>query len=135
VLFLNVSALHVQDLMLPMEVSIPQGPELHLNVLHYIGLSCSWRGPHHRVLSCIWTCLHYRGLCCSWRCYTIGSELRLDVSALQRFVLLLEVSTPEGPKLHLDVSALQYIDDFFFNPDFDWKQIHPPLHTRHCGIS
>jgi hypothetical protein len=29
------------------------------------------------------------------------------VSALQRLVLLLEVSTPKGPELHLKVSALQ----------------------------
>jgi hypothetical protein len=36
-----------------------------------------------------------------------GPELHLDVSALQRNVLLLEVSTLQGPKLHLDVSALQ----------------------------
>ncbi len=31
----------------------------------------------------------------------------MDVSALQRNVLLLEVSTLQGPELHLDVSALQ----------------------------
>jgi hypothetical protein len=31
----------------------------------------------------------------------------LDVSALQRNVLLLEVSTLQGPELYLDVSALQ----------------------------
>ena len=31
----------------------------------------------------------------------------LDLSALQRNVLLLEVSTLQGPELHLDVSALQ----------------------------
>jgi hypothetical protein len=36
-----------------------------------------------------------------------GPELHLDVSALQRNVLLLEVSTLQGPELHLDVSALQ----------------------------
>ncbi len=35
------------------------------------------------------------------------AEPHLDVSALQRSVLLLEVSTPKGPELHLDVSALQ----------------------------
>jgi hypothetical protein len=35
-----------------------------------------------------------------------GPELHLDVSALQRNVLLLEVST-QGPELHLDVPALQ----------------------------
>ena len=34
-----------------------------------------------------------------------GPELYLDVSALQRSVLLLEVSAT-GPELHLDVSAL-----------------------------
>jgi hypothetical protein len=36
-----------------------------------------------------------------------GPELHLDVSALQRSVLLLEVSTLQGPELQLDVSALQ----------------------------
>ncbi len=35
-----------------------------------------------------------------------GPELHLDVSALKRSVLLLEVSAT-GPELHLDVSALQ----------------------------
>ena len=35
-----------------------------------------------------------------------GPELHLDVSALQRSVLLLEVSAT-GPEMHLDVSALQ----------------------------
>ena len=34
-----------------------------------------------------------------------GPELHLDVSALQRNVLLLEVSTLQGPELHLGVSA------------------------------
>ena len=37
----------------------------------------------------------------------MGPELHLDVSALQRSVLLLEASTLQGPELHLDVSALQ----------------------------
>ncbi len=36
-----------------------------------------------------------------------GPEMQMDVSALQRSVLLLEVSTLLGPELHLDVSALQ----------------------------
>jgi hypothetical protein len=36
-----------------------------------------------------------------------GSELHLNVSALQRPVLLLEVSTPQGPKLIWNVPALQ----------------------------
>jgi hypothetical protein len=35
-----------------------------------------------------------------------GPELHLDVSALQRSVLLLEVSAT-GPELHLDVSEQQ----------------------------
>jgi hypothetical protein len=42
----------------------------------------------------------------SWRCLPQGPELHLDVSALQKSVLLLEVSAT-GPELHLDVSALQ----------------------------
>ncbi len=54
------------------------------------------------------TCLHYRGT------YLLllevstpqGPELHLNVSALLRYVLLLEVSTPQGPELHLNVSAL-----------------------------
>jgi hypothetical protein len=36
-----------------------------------------------------------------------GPGLDLNVSALQRTVLFLEVSTPQGPGLNLDVSALQ----------------------------
>ncbi len=40
--------------------------------------------------------------------YTQGSELHLEVSALQRYVLLLEMSTAQqGPELHMNVSALQ----------------------------
>ncbi len=42
-------------------------------------------------LSCIWTCLHYVG----------------RVSTLRRPRLLLDVSAPHGPDLHLDLSALQ----------------------------
>jgi hypothetical protein len=38
--------------------------------------------------------------------YTTGPELHLSMSALQRLVLLLEVSTPQGAELHLNVSAL-----------------------------
>ncbi len=36
-----------------------------------------------------------------------GPELHLDVSTLQRPVLHLEVSTPQPLKLHLDLSTLQ----------------------------
>ncbi len=36
-----------------------------------------------------------------------GPELHLDVSALQRNLLLLEVSTLQGPELYLDVSATE----------------------------
>jgi hypothetical protein len=39
--------------------------------------------------------------------YKQGPELQLDVSALQRPVLLLEVSTPQELELHLNVSAQQ----------------------------
>jgi hypothetical protein len=39
--------------------------------------------------------------------YTQGPELQLDVSALQRPMLLLEVFTPPGLELHLNVSAQQ----------------------------
>ena len=39
--------------------------------------------------------------------YTQGPELQLDVSALQRPVLLLEVSTLQELELHLNVSAQQ----------------------------
>ncbi len=36
-----------------------------------------------------------------------GPELHLNVSALQRLVLLLKVSTQQGPELHLGVSTIQ----------------------------
>jgi hypothetical protein len=133
-----------------LEVSIPQGPELHLNVsalqrpVLLLALEVSTpKGP-----KLIWTCLHYRGMCCSWRClptpqgpelllnlsallrYVLllevstlqGPELHLNVSALQRLVLLLEVSTPKGPELHLKVSALQ-------RPVLSWRCLH------HMGLS
>jgi hypothetical protein len=75
-----------------LEVSTPQGPELHLElstiqrpVLHLdmstpSGLSCTWTWLDIRRLCCSWRCLHYRvvshtwsyldcsSLCCSWTC-------------------------------------------------------------------
>jgi hypothetical protein len=36
-----------------------------------------------------------------------GPELHLDVSTLKRPVLLLDMSTPQRPDLHLDLSTLQ----------------------------
>jgi hypothetical protein len=36
-----------------------------------------------------------------------GPELHLDVSTIQRPLLLLDVSTPQGLELHLDLSTLQ----------------------------
>jgi hypothetical protein len=36
-----------------------------------------------------------------------GTDLQLDVSTLHRHVLLLEMSTPQGPELHLDMSTLK----------------------------
>jgi hypothetical protein len=60
-----------------------------------------------------------------------GPELHLDVSALQRSVLLLEVSAT-GPELNLDVSALgrfsclkftkSTLNKFFSNSDSPYKQ-------------
>ncbi len=51
----------------------------------------------HWGLCCIWTFLHYRVMCCSWRClHTLGPELQLDASALQSYVLHLEVSAHWG---------------------------------------
>ncbi len=67
----------LQSLELLLEVSTPQGPELHLDVFTL------------------------------QRSTLPGSELHLDVSAYQWHVLLLEVSTTQGPELHLDVFPLQ----------------------------
>jgi hypothetical protein len=39
--------------------------------------------------------------------YTQGPELQLDVSALKRYVLLVVMTTPQGPELHLNMSAQQ----------------------------
>ncbi len=52
----DVSALQRPVLLL--ELSTPQGPELHLTCLHYKGLCCTW------------SCLHHRGLSWIWRVYT-----------------------------------------------------------------
>ncbi len=69
--------------MLLLEVSIPQRPELHLDVstLQRLVLLREVSTPQ-------------------------GPELHLDMSTLKRPVLLLEVSTPQGPELHLDVSTV-----------------------------
>ncbi len=58
----------LQRFVLLLEVSKSQGPELHLNLLHYRSMCCTRRCLHRRGLSCIWRCLQYRGMCCSWRC-------------------------------------------------------------------
>jgi hypothetical protein len=42
---------------------------------------------------------------CTGRCLHL--HLHLDVSTIKRLVLLLQVSISQGPKLHLDVSTLQ----------------------------
>jgi hypothetical protein len=76
-----------------LDMSTPQGPELHLDVsgqkesmlvwtcLHHRGLSCTWMFLHHRVL---WTLGHVhlgtptstlQGLCCTWTC-TLHRGLR-----------------------------------------------------------
>jgi hypothetical protein len=35
-------------------------------------------------------------------------ELHMDMSTIKRIVLLLQMSTSQGPKLHLDVSTVHY---------------------------
>jgi hypothetical protein len=52
-----------------LEVSIPQGSELH------------------------WNCLHYIGLCCTRTCLHIGAWAALELSTLQRPVLHLDEFT------------------------------------------
>ena len=65
-----------------LDVSTPQGPELHLDV----------SGQQEPILS--WTCLHHRGLSCT-----------MDLYTLQRPVMHLGVSTPQGFELHMDLST------------------------------
>jgi hypothetical protein len=67
-------------------------------------------GVYQRGLSCSRKCLQYRGTeACAARDMSIpqGPELHLKVSALQRPMLLPEVSTPQGHELHLDMFAIQ----------------------------
>jgi len=54
-----------------------------------------------------------------------GPELYLDVSALQRNVLLLEVSTLQGPELHLDVSAVLHYRGMYCS----WRGLPPGLNS------
>jgi len=54
----------------------------------------------------------------------------LDVSTLQRPVLILELSTPQGPELHLDVSTIQMPVLLLgvFTPQ--WPELHLDLSTQ-----
>ena len=97
----------IQRNVLLLEVSTQQGPELYLDVS--ATEECAAPGGVYTTGACAGrVCLHYRGL------YVLllevsakGPELHLDVSTLQRNVLLLEVSTLQGPEVYLDVSATE----------------------------
>jgi hypothetical protein len=91
--------------------------------LYYRGICCTGRCLHHRGLRCIWTCLlntTYRRLYCSWKCPPQGPVLLLEVLftpqglsciwmflCYRRRVQPLEMSTPQRPERHLDVSKLE----------------------------
>ncbi len=93
-----------QEHVLLLEISTPQGPELHLNVsgqqeplllLHISTLQgpelqLDGSGQQEPVL--VWTWQH------RWK----GAELHLDVSTLQRHMQYPDVSTPQEPDLHMD---------------------------------
>jgi hypothetical protein len=51
-----------------------------------------------------------------------GPELHPDVSSLQRHVLLLEVSTTQGPELHLESTVQRHV-------------LHGEVSTPHSGLS
>ncbi len=70
---LNVSAA-LQRPVLLLDVSTPQGLELHLNVSAQQRLVLLLKVSTPMGPSCIWTCLHYRGLCCSWRSEAEAAE-------------------------------------------------------------
>jgi hypothetical protein len=88
---------------------------MYLDVLYitdYRSLCCSWSCLHY--VTCTSTCLHYRSLSFTWLWTTgallilnvstsQGPELHLDMSGQQEPLLLLDVSSLQGPELHLDV--------------------------------
>ncbi len=97
-------------------------------LLVYWGLRCIWMylettkpvlpQDMPTLLYCTWICLHHRGgLCCTWTagaCAVPGQVYTSKAWAApgsfyipQRLVLLLNVSTPNGPELHLTLSGHQ----------------------------
>ncbi len=112
-----------------LQVSTPQGPELHLNVSTPRSLSCTWKCLHYRGVSSISTLLVafaaaglvYTTEACaaSGHVNTLGPELHLGVvrllvaCAAAGLVYTTEACAPSGhvytlgPELHLDVSNLQ----------------------------
>ncbi len=102
--------------------------------LNFKGFCCTWTCLHHRGPSCTWTCLDKMIQCWPWTCLVStpqGPELQPDVSGQQEPVLVwtcyptgawttpgrvwttgvctgLDMSTPLGPELHLDLSSLHY---------------------------
>ncbi len=46
-----------------------------------------------------------QGLCCTWKCLHTVPELHLNMSGQQEPVLPVDVSTLEGPVLHLEFST------------------------------
>ncbi len=66
-----------------------------------------WKCVDHRALSwlAVYTC---RGRCCIWTSFhNKVIKLHLDLSRQQEPVLLLDVSTPQGSDLHLELSVHQ----------------------------
>jgi hypothetical protein len=74
--------------------------------LHHRGLSNTpWR-LHDRDLSCTWTCQDKMSLLV-WRClYNRGAWAAPECFYTTESCGHLEMSTPQGPELHLDVSSL-----------------------------
>jgi hypothetical protein len=84
---------------------------LAIYIFVYTSDACSSSGGGYTteaLAASAWTCLRCRSLCCTWTClHNKRPELHLDFSTLKRTVLLLEVTTQQGPNVSLDVSTLQ----------------------------
>ncbi len=72
-------------------------------------VASEWTCLHHRGLSCTWNCLDSRSLCCSWTCLH-NRVLSSTCPCLHYRGLcctLMDVSTPQGPQLHLELPGQQ----------------------------
>jgi hypothetical protein len=94
---------------LHLDMSGQQEPVLVWTYLYHRGLRCTWTCPHHKgPSSCTWTCLDKRSLCWPSTCLCTTGVWTAPASVWKTGACAgLDISTPQGPELCLDVSGKQ----------------------------